>query len=127
MLMKLGIPLGENMFAKGLLLMGIPPAKTLFVFEACGVMIIGSSVSSGSIGSISSEELLESSEPSMLMLPTELDGAVLPPLLHAEYPFMLGDSPIIIEFARGFLEGILIPFCVIVGEESGEDWSGSVE
>jgi hypothetical protein len=33
----------------------------------------------------------------------------------------------IMEFARGLLEGILIPFCVIVGEESGEDWSGSVE
>ena len=38
----------------------------------------------------------------------------------------LGDS-IIIEFARGLLVGILIPFCVMVGEESGEDWSGSVE
>lgn len=39
---------------------------------------------------------------------------------------MLGKS-IIIELARGFLEGILIPFCVIVGEESGDDLSGSVE
>jgi hypothetical protein len=77
-LMKLGTPLGENMFAKGLWLMGAPPAKTLFVFAACGVMIMGSSVSSGSSGSSSSEELLESSDPSMLMLPTELEGAVLP-------------------------------------------------
>ena len=73
-LMKLGTPLGENMFAKGLLLMG-----ALLVFTACGVMIMGSSVSSGSSGSSSSEELLESSDPSMLMLPTELEGAVLPP------------------------------------------------
>ena len=88
---------------------------------------MGSSVSSGSIGSISSEELLESSDPSMLMLPTELEGAVLPPLLQAPCTLMLGDSPIIMELARGLLEGILIPFCVIVGEESGDDWSGSVE
>lgn len=122
--MKLGTPLGENMFAKGLLLTAATPPKTLFVFAACGVMIMGSSVSSGSIGSRSSEELLESSEPNMLMLPTELEGAVLPPLLQAP---ILGESPMIIEFARGFLVGILIPFCVIVGEESGEDWSGSVE
>jgi hypothetical protein len=103
-----------------------PPGKALFVFAACGVMIIGSSVSSGSRGSISSDELLESSEPSMLMLPTELDGPVLPPLLQPPWELTLGDS-IIIELARGLLEGILIPFCVIVGEESGDDWSGSVE
>lgn len=32
-----------------------------------------------------------------------------------------------IELERGFRGGILIPFCVMVGEESGEDWSGSVE
>lgn len=83
-------------------------------------MIMGSSVSSGSKGSSSSEELLESSDPSMLMLPTELEGAVLPPLLHALCMLMLGES-IIIEFARGFLEGILIPFWVMVGDESGED------
>lgn len=31
------------------------------------------------------------------------------------------------ELDRGFLCGILIPFCVIVGDESGEDWSGRVE
>lgn len=60
------------------------------------------------------------------MLPTELEGAVLPPLLQAPCELIFGES-IIIELARGFLEGILIPFCVIVGEESGDDWSGNVE
>lgn len=112
------------MFAKGLLLTFTAPPNTLFVFAAWGVMIMGSSVSSGSIGSSSSEELLESSEPIMLMLPTELEGAVLPPLLQAP---ILGESPMIMEFARGRREGIFIPFWVIVGEESGDDWSGSVE
>lgn len=63
----------------------------------------------------------------MLMLPTELEGAVLSPWLHP-LPCMLtlGDS-ISIELERGFRGGILMPFCVMVGEESGDDWSGSVE
>lgn len=39
---------------------------------------------------------------------------------------MFGESRII-ELARGLLEGIIMPFCVIVGDESGEDWSASVE
>jgi hypothetical protein len=30
------------------------------------------------------------------------------------------------ELARVFL-GIIMPFCVIVGEESGDGWSASVE
>ena len=40
--------------------------------------------------------------------------------------FTLGEF-INIEFERGFREGILMLFCVIVGEESGEDCSGRVE
>lgn len=124
--MKLGTPLGENMLAKGLLLMAAPPWYVLLDFAACGVMIMGSSGSNESRGSSSSEELLESSDPSMLMLPTELEGAVLPPWLQALCKLMLGKS-IIIELERGFFKGILMPFCVIVGEESGDDWSGRVE
>jgi hypothetical protein len=31
------------------------------------------------------------------------------------------------ELARGFLEGIIMPFWVMVGEESGDDWSARVE
>jgi hypothetical protein len=83
-------------------------------------MIMGSSLSSGSNGSTSSDELLESSDPSILMLPTELDAAVLSPWLQPPCILTFGES-ISIEFERGFLGGILMPFCVMVGEESGED------
>jgi hypothetical protein len=78
MLAKLGCPPGEKRFVKTPLLPVFSPGKRVLVF-ACGVMIMGSSLSSGSSGSTSSEELLESSEPIMLMLPTELEGAVLSP------------------------------------------------
>jgi len=93
---------------------------------ACGVPIIGSSLSSGSSGSTSSDELLDSSEPIMLMLPKELDGAVLSPLPHPLCMVTFGEF-INIEFERGFRDGMLMPFCVIVGDESGDDCSGSVE
>lgn len=123
MLAKLGCPPGENKFDHALPVLS--PGKRVLVF-ACGVMIMGSSLSSGSSGSTSSEELLESSEPIMLMLPTELDGAVLSPWLQPPCMLTLGESSSI-ELERGFRGGILMPFCVIVGEESGEDWSGRVE
>lgn len=93
---------------------------------ACGVMIMGSSLSSWSRASASSDELFESSEPSMFMLPTELEAPVLSPWLQPPCMFTLGDSSNM-EFERGFRGGILIPFCVMVGEESGEDASGRVE
>lgn len=125
MLMKVGMFPGENMFdhMPGEFPAGGPPNGRLFT--ACGVINIGSSGSSGSIGSPSSDELLEASEPSMLMLPTELDGATLSPCPHICRP-TLGES-ITIEFPRGLREGIIMPFCVIVGEESGEDCSARVE
>jgi hypothetical protein len=125
MLAKLGCPPGENRVGQMPLLPAFNPGNRVLAF-ACGVMIIGSSWSSGSNGSTSSEELLESSEPIMLMLPTELEGAVLSPWLHPPCMLTFGESSSI-EFERGFRGGILIPFCVIVGEESGEDWAGSVE
>lgn len=119
MLAKLGCPLGENRLGQIPLFPAPSPGNKMFVF-ACGVMIMGSSLSSGSKGSISPEELLESSDPSMLMLPTELEAAVLSPLFHPPCMFTFGESSNI-EFDRGFLGGILIPFCVIVGDESGDD------
>jgi hypothetical protein len=128
MLMKLGSPLatGENRFvAQPAPLPGAPPGKAMLIF-AWGVPIMGSSLSSGSNGSISSEELLDSSDPSILMLPTELDAPVLSPLPHPPCMLTFGEF-INIELERGLRDGILIPFCVIVGDESGDDCSGSVE
>jgi hypothetical protein len=119
MLAKLGCPPGENRVGQIPLLPAFSPGNRVLAF-ACGVMIIGSSWSSGSNGSTSSEELLESSDPIMLMLPTELEGAVLSPWLQPPCMLTFGESSSI-EFERGFRGGILIPFCVIVGEESGED------
>jgi hypothetical protein len=119
MLMKLGRP-GENMLAAQPL---FPPTF------ACGVPIMGSSWSSwssGSSGSTSSEELLDSSEPIMLMLPMELDGAILSPAPHTPCIFTFGELGSI-ELDRGRFDGILMPFCVSVGDESGEDCAGTVE
>lgn len=124
-LAKFGCPPGENKLDHKPLLPDVSPGKRVFVL-ACGVIIMGSSLSSGSSGSISSEELLESSDPIMLILPTELDAAILSPWLQPPAMCTLGDS-INMELERGFREGIFMPFCVIVGEESGEDWSGTVE
>lgn len=62
----------------------------------------------------------------MLMLPMELEAAVLSPLPHALCMFTFGEF-MSIEFDRGLRDGILMPFCVIVGDESGDDCSGSVE
>lgn len=59
------------------------------------------------------------------MLPTELEAAVLSPFPHIAC-MRLGLS-ITMELPRGFREGIIMPFCVIVGDESGDDWSASVE
>lgn len=125
MLMKVGTFPGENIFdhIPGLFPAGGPPNGVFLT--ACGVINMGSSLSSGSIGSPSSDPLLESSDPSMLMLPTELDAPVLSPFPHMCRP-ILGESNTI-EFPRGLREGIIMPFWVMVGDESGEDWSARVE
>lgn len=126
MLMKVGTWPGENMFdhMPGLLPTGCPPNGVFLA--ACGVINMGSSWSSGSMGSPSSDALLESSDPSMLILPTELDAAVvLPPFPHVCRP-TLGESRTM-ELPRGLRDGIIMPFCVIVGDESGDDCSARVE
>lgn len=95
-------------------------------FAACGVMSIWSSLSSGSIGSPSSELLLDSAN--MFMLPTELDAPALSPFpIPHKFWLILGESRFI-EFGRFPLPGIIMPpFWVMVGDESGEGWSASVE
>jgi hypothetical protein len=128
MLMKVGSPpaTGEKRFvAQPPWPPERAPGNARLIF-AWGVPNMGSSLSSGSSRSTSSEELLDSSDPSMLILPIELEAAVLSPLLHPPCMFTFGEF-IIMEFERGFRDGILIPFCVIVGEESGDDRSGTVE
>jgi hypothetical protein len=126
MLMKFGSPpaTGENRpIAHPGLPPGVCPGNALLF--ACGVPTIGSS--SGSSGSTSSDELPESSEPIIILtLPTELDAfAVLSPLPHPLCIFTFGEF-MIIEVDR-FRDGMLMPFCVIVGDDSGDDCSGSVE
>lgn len=125
MLINVGTFPGENMFdhMPGLFPAGGPPNGGFLT--ACGVINMGSSLSSLSIGSPSSDPLLESSDPSMLMLPTELEAAILSLFPHI-CMLILGESSTM-EFPRGLREGIIMPFCVIVGEESGDDCSARVE
>jgi hypothetical protein len=134
MLRNVGAPPGEKRFEVQMLLglgADIPPNDVppgLLDLRTWGVISIGSSLSSGSMGS-SSELLLEDSEPSMLQLPTELEAAVLSPLpaaAHAEVACMFGES-ITSDMERRFRDGIIMPFWVIVGDESGEDCSARVE
>jgi hypothetical protein len=77
------------------------------------------------MGSHSSELVDGESEPIMLILPTELEAAVLsltPMAGHVECMPMLGESMAIeLELDRPLREGIIMPFWVIVGDESGED------
>lgn len=97
----------------------------LFSFDTCGVDNIGSSLSSGSMGSSSSSPLLEEAEPSIFTLPTEPDTPILSGCPHNALAPIFGGSMLIDPYA--FLCGIAMPFCVMVGEESGELWSASVE
>lgn len=63
------------------------------------------------------------------MLPTELDTAdrsVVLSIGQFEAGIKLGESSII-EVTDALREGMPMPFCVIMGEESGDDCSASVE
>ncbi|KAK4999466.1 hypothetical protein LTR60_007581, partial [Cryomyces antarcticus] len=65
----------------------------------------------------------------MLTLPTELETPVLSMFGRAGQATVdpkFGESSIM-EFIEAFREGIIMPFCVIVGEESGDDCSAMVE
>jgi len=92
----------------------------------CGVVIIASSASPGSIISPSLASELSVSESSILTLLTELDMVVL------RSGFAIADH-IVFDDDSGTLEGFMNPFRgmsmlfpVIVGDESGDD-SASVE
>lgn len=64
------------------------------------------------------------------MLPTELDTAVLSALAvvdHSEFGRLTGESSILDELESPFRGGIMMPLPLIVGEESGDDCSASVE
>ncbi len=75
------------------------------------------------------EPLLDASEVKALVDPTDLGRKSRSPFQFMGHPpieFGLGDS-IIMDTLDPLRDGILKLFCVIVGEESGEDWSGRVE
>ena len=79
----------------------------------------------------SESESLSISDPSILTLPTELDTVDRSLRLicgHVEPGPRLGESSII-ELTEAFRDGIPIasPFCVMTGEESGDDCSARVE
>lgn len=115
--------LGENMLDQLPALCPGVVANGLPVFAACGVMSIWSSLSSGSKASASSESLLDSAN--MDMLPTDPAPVVLSPFPIPQEPPRFGESSTM-ELRCGRF-GIIMPFCVMVGEESGEDWSARVE
>lgn len=90
---------------------------------------MASSLSSGSMRSSSEESLLPESEPSIFTLPTEEDMADrsgLPMLGQLELGPRPGESSII-EPTEALRDGIIMPLCVIIGEESGDDCSARVE
>lgn len=88
---------------------------------------MGSSCSSGSPESSTSELLLSESEPNMLMLPTLLDIAIFSPVFDQAFPLWKTFTSDMKELVLLLRCGIAIAFCVIVGEESGDDCSASVE
>lgn len=94
----------------------------------CGVVKMASSMSSGSIKSSSSDSLLPESEASIFTLPTELDTVDRSLFMvgHPELGPRLGESSII-ELMEALREGMTTPFCMMIGEESGEDCSARVE
>jgi hypothetical protein len=66
----------------------------------------------------------------MFTLETELEmvvRSVFPIVDHSELPTMFGDSSTAEVFPNPFRCGIFTPRPVIVGDESGEDCSASVE
>lgn len=108
---------------------GIMP-KGAAILLTCGVVRIESSISSASMRSSSSEVLPEELEPIILTLPRELDTATRSGWArvdHKELELLLSAS-IVPEICEPlFLFGMFIALPDIVGEESGEDCSASVE
>jgi hypothetical protein len=88
---------------------------------------MASSTSSGSMGSISSSLSLDESEPSMFTLPSELDTTLRSDVPGKVVQGVNWGGSNAMELMDIFRLGIIIPFCVTVGDESGEDCSASVE
>lgn len=87
-------------------------------------------MSSASIKSSSSEELLEESDPIIFTLPNELDTAMRSAFAiddHKELELLLSDSAAPGKCMPFFLFGIFIARPDMVGDESGDDCSASVE
>jgi hypothetical protein len=121
---------GEKADAQPELLLLLPKgveAEGFRRLKTCGVLTMTSSASSFSMGSSSSSESLVESLSIIFTLPSELEMTLRSeaegaPVLHCPN---VGGS-IAIALTLIFLPGIIMPFCVIVGEESGEA-SASVE
>lgn len=104
-------------------------ALELAILFTCGVDIIGSSVMVSCIKLSSSEPLLEVSDIRTAFDPTDLGRKVLSAFMlppHVQPDPSLGESSII-ECDEVLLDDCINVFCVMVGEDSGEDCSGIVE
>jgi len=80
--------------------------------------------------SSSSELLLEESDPIMFTLPKELDTVIRSAFAivdHKELEVLFTDSEPPVKCRPFFLFGIFIALPPMVGDESGEDCSASVE
>lgn len=103
-------------------------ADASFNRAAWGVEIMMSSTSSGSIGSGPSESL--SSESIILMLLTEPEMTERSPFpCECDQPLLpiCGESSTMELWPKPERAGIGIAFCVMVGDESGDEASASVE
>jgi len=100
----------------------------VFDLFTCGVTRIDSSMSSASMRPSSSEVLPEESEPIMFTLPSELEICIRSPFPIVDHK----DAELMCSELREkcnpfFLFGMFIALPPMVGEESGEDCSASVE
>jgi len=105
-------------------------AKGPLILFICGVDSIESSISSASMRSSSSELLPDESDPNIFTLPSELDTTILSEIAivdHSELELLIIDSELLEKWRLFFLLGMFIALPEMVGDESGEDCSASVE
>jgi hypothetical protein len=80
--------------------------------------------------SSSSELLPDESDPNIFTLPSELDTTILSEIAivdHSELELLIIDSELLEKWRLFFLLGMFIALPEMVGDESGEDCSASVE